>query len=65
MNVFLIIFIGIIICDLIIFGTLLLAPKANKPITDEEIAEFKDYIKKYEQRYCIVRRSGHETFSLN
>ena len=65
MNVFLIIFIGIIICDLIIFGTLLLAPKANKPITDEEIAEFKDYIKKYEQRHSFSWRKRDKNFSLN
>lgn len=65
MNVFLIIFIGIIICDLIIFGTLLLAPKANKPITDEEIAEFKDYTKKYEQRHSSSGRKWNKTFPFN
>ena len=65
MNVFLIIFIGIIICDLIIFGALLLAPKANKPITDEEIAEFKDYIKKYEQRYNSCWWKRNATFPFN
>ena len=65
MNVFLIIFIGIIICDLIIFGTLLLAPKANKPITDEEIAELKDYMKKYEQRYSSCWWKRNATFPFN
>ena len=65
MNVFLIIFIGIIICELIIFGTLLLAPKANKPITDEEIAEFKDYIKKYYQIHSSISQNLNSTFPFN
>ena len=65
MNVFLTIFIGIIICDLIILGALLLAPKAKKPITDEEFAEFKDYMKEYEQRYCSSWWKRNATFPFN
>lgn len=65
MNVFLIIFIGIIICNLIAFGILLLVPKANKPITDEEFAEFKDYIKEYEQRYSSCWWKRNKTFPFN
>lgn len=65
MNVFLVIFIGIIICDLIIFGALLLAPKAKKPITDEEFAEFKDYMKEYEQRYSSCWWKRNATFPFN
>ena len=65
MKVLLIIFIGIIICNLIVFGILLLFPKANKPITDEEFAEFKDYMKEYEQRYSSCWWKRNKTFPLN
>ena len=65
MNVLPIIFIGIIICNLIVFGVLSLAPKAIKPITDEEFAEFKDYIKKYEQRHSSSGRKRNTTFPFN
>ena len=65
MNVFLIIFIGIIICDFIIFGALLLAFKNKKIMTDEEFAELKDYMKEYEQRYSSCWRKRNATFSLN
>lgn len=65
MNVFLIIFIGIIICDFIIFGALLLALKNKKIMTDEEFAELKDYMKEYEQRYSSCWWKRNATFPFN
>lgn len=65
MNVFLIIFIGIIICDFIIFGALLLALKNKKIMTDEEFAELKDYMKDYEQRYSSCWWKRNATFPFN
>ena len=65
MNVFLIIFIGIIICDFIIFGALLLAFKNKKLITDEEFAELKDYMKEDEQRYSSCWWKRNAAFPFN
>ena len=65
MNVFLIIFIGIIICDFIIFGALLLVFKNKKIMTDEEFAELKDYMKEYEQRYSSCWWKRNATFPFN
>ena len=55
MTTFLCILLGaIIICDVLV----LIAPKAHKPVTEEEYAEFKKYMKKYEgNRPCRWKRN--------
>ena len=41
MKTFLFILMGIIICDILFIGL----PKTNKPVTEEEYTEFKEYMK--------------------
>lgn len=52
MKVILYILIVIIICNIL----WLCIPKANKPITDEEYEEFKDYMRKYERNHPRWRK---------
>ena len=40
---------GIIILDIILTLLMLRAPKADKPITEEEYEEFKEFMKTYER----------------
>jgi hypothetical protein len=65
MKTFLFIIIGIIIFDIFLALFMLWAPKADKPITEEEYKEFKEYIKTYEQRNCFGRRKRNQTSPHN
>lgn len=60
MKTFLFILMGIIILDIILTLLLLRAPKADKPITEEEYEEFKEFMKTYEGNHSR-RRKRDET----
>ena len=56
MKTFLFILMGIIILDIILTLLMLRAPKADKPITEEEYEEFKEYMKTYEGNHSRGRK---------
>ena len=60
MKTFLFILMGIIILDIILTLLMLRAPKADKPITEEEYEEFKEFMKTYEGNHSR-RRKRNET----
>jgi hypothetical protein len=60
MKTFLFILMGIIILDIILTLLMLRAPKADKPITEEEYEEFKEFMKTYEGNHSR-RRKRDET----
>ena len=56
MKTFLFILIGIITFDIFLALFMLWAPKADKPITEEEYKEFNEYMKTYERNNSRRRK---------
>ena len=56
MKTFLFILMGIIIFDIFLALFMLVAPKANKPVTKEEYEEFNEYMKTYERNNSRRRK---------